>query len=148
MESFPGRQDQLTLTKTEKKKILSQGDERTKKRGSKWEAGLRRSMQLHTGDGQDDMGGGWRAVRTWEVRAGRRGREPGITASSSGSAWLEGDFVLRVNKRMGSQKRTQLQHLDLEQTRGLYSQSEHCRDGPRRETYPTQTKGRVAHCTL
>lgn len=38
MESFPGRQDQLTLTKRErekKKKILSKEDEGTKKKGSK-----------------------------------------------------------------------------------------------------------------
>ena len=62
MESFPGRQDQLTLTKREKKKkILSKGDEGTKKKGSKWEAGLRRSMQLYTSDREDDTAGwgGW-----------------------------------------------------------------------------------------
>ena len=86
--------------------------------------------------GRTTRGGGGQAVRTWEVRAGRRGRETRITASSSGSSWLEGVFVPRVSKRMESQNCTQLQHLDLEETRGLYSQSEHCTRWPQKRNVP------------
>lgn len=49
-------------------------------------------MQLYTSD-RTTRGMGGVAVMTGKVRAGRKGRCHRITASSSGSAWLEGVFV-------------------------------------------------------
>lgn len=129
--------------------------EGTEKKGSKWEVGLRRSMQLYTSD-RGRTTRGWVEWLSWQgkLEQRRKGRCHQITASSSGLLGLKESLFPESAKRWGIKNCTQLQNPGSRAKPGnlLPKRALHVKTAPEQKcsgnhpVYPTQMKGRVTHC--